>query len=74
MNLVPLGKILIVTGLIIIFFGALLAFTGRFPSWIGQLPGDIHLKGKYGTFYFPIVTSLIISVIVSFLIYIFKGR
>ncbi len=63
------GKILIGLGLIIALMGALLVLAGRLPGLgpIGKLPGDILVKRDTFTFYFPITTSLLASVILSLL-------
>ena len=66
-----LGKMLVVLGLVIAGVGVLL-WTGIGKSWLGRLPGDIHYtKGDF-SFHFPIVTCLIISVILTFLLWLFK--
>jgi len=67
-----LGKILIGLGLIITVMGALLVLAGRLPGLgpIGKLPGDILVKRDGVTFYFPITTSLLASVILSLLAWI----
>ena len=62
---------LVVLGLVIAGVGVLL-WTGIGKSWLGRLPGDIHYtKGDF-SFHFPIVTCLIISVILTFLLWLFK--
>ena len=61
----PLGRLLIVAGLILVAMGLLVTFGGRLPIRLGQLPGDIVVRGKSGTFYFPIVTCLLLSVVVA---------
>lgn len=67
-----LGNVLIITGSLIVILGIILKLSGKF-KWIGKLPGDIVIhKGNF-TFYFPLVTCLIASLILSLLIYlIFK--
>ena len=60
-----LGKALIVLGVAIVAVGALLMFSDRLPFRVGRLPGDIIWEGKNGTLYFPIVTCLLISAIVT---------
>ncbi|MDG5786433.1 DUF2905 domain-containing protein [Evansella sp. AB-P1] len=69
MNQIP--KILITLGVIMIVVGLLWQVGGRFFS-LGKLPGDILIKRGNTTFYFPIVTSIIISIILSFLLFIFS--
>jgi hypothetical protein len=65
------GKILIIGGIILIAAGFLFFFSDKIP-FIGRLPGDIIIKKKNFTFYFPIVTSIILSLIISLIIYFFR--
>ncbi|VAX32121.1 hypothetical protein MNBD_NITROSPIRAE02-214, partial [hydrothermal vent metagenome] len=57
-----IGKFLIITGLIIIVLGAILMLAGKVP-FLGRLPGDIIIERKNFTFYFPLATSIILSVV-----------
>ena len=66
-----LGKSLIVLGLVIALIGVLLTLAGRIP-WLGRLPGDIYLKRENFTFYFPLATSIIISIVLSFILWLFR--
>jgi hypothetical protein len=66
-----LGKSLIVLGLIIALIGVILTLAGRIP-WLGRLPGDIYVKRENFTFYFPLATSIIISVILSFILWLLR--
>jgi len=66
-----LGKILIITGLAIAGIGVLLVLTPKVP-WLGKLPGDILIKKDNFRFYFPITTCVIISIILTFLFYLFR--
>lgn len=68
-----LGKILIAVGGLFVIFGLILMFGGRFHIPIGRLPGDIVYRGKHTTFYFPIVTSIILSILLSLVLWFF-GR
>jgi hypothetical protein len=61
-----LGKLLILLGVFIILVGFLLLIGEKIP-WIGRLPGDIIIRKKNFTFYFPIVTSILISIILTLL-------
>ena len=61
----PLGRMLIVLGVILIVAGVLISFGGRLPFRLGRLPGDIAYQGKNTSFYFPIVTCIVISVVLS---------
>ncbi len=67
-----LGNVLIITGILMVIFGFILKLSGKF-KWIGKLPGDIVIhKGNF-TFYLPLVTGLLASLILSLLLYlIFK--
>ncbi|ADA66667.1 conserved hypothetical protein [Thermotoga petrophila RKU-10] len=64
-----IGKFLILMGLILVAFGVLLILFERIP-FLGKLPGDIVIKRKNFVFYFPLMTSLIISLVVSFILYL----
>jgi ribose/xylose/arabinose/galactoside ABC-type transport system permease subunit len=68
-----LGKFLIVLGVIVIAVGGLLLFSGKIP-WIGRLPGDILIQKKNYTFYFPLATSIIISVIITLVFWLLGRR
>lgn len=66
-----LGKVLMVVGLAIVLAGVVL-WSGFGKGWLGRLPGDIHYtKGNFG-FHFPIVTCLIVSAILTFLLWLFR--
>jgi hypothetical protein len=65
------GRVLIFAGILIIVLGVLFLFGDKIPL-IGKLPGDIYIKRKNFTFYFPIVTSILISLIISLIIYLFR--
>ncbi len=67
------GKIILITGLLIAFFGVVLMLSGKI-SWIGRLPGDIMIKKKNFTLYFPHATSIILSIILSLILYLFTRR
>lgn len=68
-----LGKLLIVIGVICIVAGALVILAPKLPHF-GRLPGDIYIKKERFTFYFPITTSIIVSVILSILFWIFRNK
>ncbi len=65
------GKMLIILGVIIILAGVLLLLANKIP-FIGRLPGDILVKRENFTFYFPLTTSIIISVVLSLIFWIFR--
>ena len=68
-----IGKTLITFGVILIAVGAILVFANRIPL-IGRLPGDIYVKKENFSFYFPLTTSILISVIVSFILWLWSRR
>jgi len=66
-----LGKMLILLGVFIILIGLLLLIGEKIP-WIGRLPGDIIIRKKNFTFYFPLATSILISIILTLLFALFR--
>jgi len=66
-----IGKSIIFIGIVIIIIGVILLFSDRLPFNLGKLPGDISYKKENFSFYFPITTSIIISIVLSFLFYLF---
>jgi hypothetical protein len=60
----------IIFGVILIVIGALLIVSPRIP-WLGRLPGDILIRKKNFTLYFPLATSIILSILLTVLIYLF---
>lgn len=69
-----LGKILLLLGGVIVLVGAVLLLAGRFNLPLGRLPGDITLRGKHTVFYFPIVTCILISVVLSLIFWLLGRR
>jgi hypothetical protein len=65
-----LGRALLVFGVFVIILGALLYFGGKLPFRLGKLPGDIVHRGEHTTFYFPIVTCLVLSAALSLLLWL----
>ncbi len=68
-----LGKLLMFAGLILLIVGALFSFVGKIP-FLGKLPGDIYIQKKNFTFYFPLATSIIISIILSLALWFLNRR
>jgi membrane protein implicated in regulation of membrane protease activity len=68
-----IGKTLVVLGLLIALAGLVLVFVGRVP-WIGRLPGDIHIQRGNWSFYFPIATSIVLSLLLTLLFWLFGRR
>ena len=74
------GKMILVMGLMLVVVGAVLMLLGKWPSsgsgwgWIGRLPGDIFIKRDNFSFYFPITTSIVLSILASLILYFFLKR
>jgi hypothetical protein len=64
------GKFLVFLGLVLLLLGGLFLLLGRTNLPIGRLPGDILYRGKNTTFYFPLATSILISVVLSLVLYV----
>ena len=64
-----IGKLLIILGLIIAAIGGLFLLSGKIP-WIGRLPGDILIQRRNVTFYFPLATSILISLILTLIFWL----
>jgi hypothetical protein len=67
------GKLLIVIGLVTAAVGLFFLAGDKIP-WLGRLPGDIALKGKKVSFYFPITTCIIVSILFTLLMYLFRNK
>jgi hypothetical protein len=65
-----LAKFLIVTGAVLLVAGLALMLLGRTSLPLGRLPGDIVYRGKNTTFYFPLATSLLVSIVLSLALYV----
>jgi hypothetical protein len=65
-----LGKLLLVVGGIVIVIGAVLIFSAKLHLPIGRLPGDIVYRGKNTTFYFPLATSILLSIVLSLIVWL----
>jgi hypothetical protein len=71
---VNLGRAIILLGVLLIVVGLLVTFADRLPFRIGRLPGDIVVKGRNTTFYFPLVTCLLLSLLLTLLSWLFTRR
>ena len=65
---------LIALGLILVLAGVLVMLGERLPIKLGRLPGDIVIRGKHGAFYFPVVTCVLISVVLSLVMWLVGRR
>jgi hypothetical protein len=66
-----LGKFVAIAGIMIMLAG-LAMWGGLVPKWLGRLPGDIRIEREHSTFYFPIVTCIVVSILLSLLLSIFR--
>jgi Protein of unknown function (DUF2905) len=73
MNVAEVGKLLVGVGLVIAAVGGVLMIAGRIP-WLGRLPGDIVVERGNWSFYFPLATSLLLSVVVSLILWLASRR
>lgn len=64
------GRTLLLIGAILIAVGAFLYFGGKLPFRLGRLPGDIVHRGQHSTFYFPLASCLVISVLITLVLWI----
>ena len=68
-----IGRFLIIIGIVCAAVGGLLLFSGKLP-WLGRLPGDIIVQKKNFTLYFPLMTSILVSLIFTLLLWLFGRR
>jgi hypothetical protein len=71
--MIDIGKMLIIFGVAAIVIGGILMLSGKVP-WLGRLPGDILVQRKNFTFYFPLATSILISILLTLIFWLFKKR
>ena len=65
-----MGRILVVLGIVLVVIGGVVMLLGRTGLPIGRLPGDIYYRGKNTSFYFPLATSILLSVVLSIVFYL----
>src|ERR1039457_729223 len=70
--IMPLGRTLIIAGLVVVAAGVVVTLVGRSPIPFGRLPGDIRIQGKNSSFYFPLTTCLIVSVVASVMMWLLR--
>ena len=66
-----IGKTLIYLGLLLVIVGVVFSLAGKLP-WLGHLPGDTTIQRERFTFYFPLATCILISLIISLVLYFFR--
>jgi hypothetical protein len=67
-----MGRLLIIAGIVLIAAGVVVTLLGRLSIHLGHLPGDIEIHGKNSSFYFPIVTCILISVVASLVMWLLR--
>lgn len=72
MDIKDFGKLLMFIGGILLVLGSLLWIGGKNWRWIGNLPGDIHIKKPGFTFFMPITTMIILSILLSLIVWLIK--
>ena len=68
--MISIGKLLLVFGGVIFLLGLVVLLAGRLNLPLGRLPGDILYRGKHTTFYFPLATSILLSILLSLVFYL----
>jgi Protein of unknown function (DUF2905) len=68
------GRTIIIIGLVLVAVGVLMTLGDRLPIKLGRLPGDIVVRGKNGVFYFPLVTCLVVSAVLSLAMWLMGRR
>ena len=66
-----LGRLLLLLGAVLVALGGILMLAGKVP-WLGKLPGDLSYKGEHITLYFPLATCLLLSALISLVLYLFR--
>jgi hypothetical protein len=69
-----MGRTIIALGIMLALVGLAVELGPRLPFRIGRLPGDIYIHGKNTTFYFPIVTCILVSVVLTLVMWLFNRR
>ncbi len=64
------ARLIILAGIVLIIIGAIVYALAKLNLPLGRLPGDIRIKGRGGSFYLPLTTSILISIVLSVLVYI----
>ena len=73
MDIQPFGKIIIVLGILLVVIGVIIALAPKIP-YLGRLPGDIYIKRDNFSFYFPLASSIIISIVLTIILNFLFGR
>ena len=69
-----IGRLLLVIGGVLVVLGLVLSYAPGLLSWFGHLPGDIRKEGEGGSFYFPVTSMIIVSIVVTVIVNLFFRR
>ncbi len=64
------GRLLVAIGIVLVGVGLLLSFGAKLPFRLGRLPGDLSYQGRHGSFYFPVVTCIVLSLLLTLVLWI----
>ncbi|MBK9169998.1 MAG: DUF2905 domain-containing protein [Bryobacterales bacterium] len=67
-----MGRMLIIAGLVLLAAGLAVTFADKLPLRLGRLPGDFEFRGRNSVFYFPLATSLLLSAVLTLLLWLFR--
>ena len=73
-DMVPIGRTLIAIGVVFVVVGLVFTLGTRLPLRIGRLPGDIVIRGKHSLFYLPLMTCLVLSAVLSLVMWLVNRR
>jgi hypothetical protein len=73
MEIQPFGKVIIIVGIFLVVLGLLIVLSPKIP-FLGRLPGDIYIKRENFSFYFPVITSILVSLVITIILNLFFGR
>lgn len=73
MEFQPFGKVIIIVGIFLVVLGLLIVLSPKIP-FLGRLPGDIYIKRENFSFYFPVITSILVSLVITIILNLFYGR
>lgn len=68
------GRTLIAIGVVLVLAGLLVTLGARLPFRLGRLPGDIVIRGRHSVFYFPLITCLVLSLVLSLVMWLLNRR
>ena len=69
-----IGKLLLIVGLLLALLGLLLSYAPGLLGWFGHLPGDIRIERENGSFYFPVTSMIVISIVLTVIVNLFFRR